>query len=73
MKALRDVAVEERRCEIGLIRQLLGEMKAGQEPRQIAARRGEGGLICAQKLLKSQLVAWYRQNCRSFRSADSRR
>jgi hypothetical protein len=30
-------------------------------------------LTSAQKLLKSQLVAWYRQNCRSSRSADSRR
>ena len=30
-------------------------------------------LTSAQKLLKSQLVAWYRQNCRSTRSADARR
>ena len=30
-------------------------------------------LTSAQKLLKSQLVSWYRQNCRSTRSADARR
>jgi hypothetical protein len=30
-------------------------------------------LTIAQKLLKIQMVAWYRQNCRSTRSADARR
>jgi hypothetical protein len=39
------VAVEERRREAGDVGQLLGEMKAGQEARQIPARRGEGGLV----------------------------
>ena len=30
-------------------------------------------LTSAQKLTKSQLVAWYRQNCRSTRSVEARR
>jgi hypothetical protein len=30
-------------------------------------------LTSMQKQLKSQLVAWYRQNCRPTRSADARR
>jgi hypothetical protein len=39
------VAVEECRCEVGDIWQLLGEMKAGQEAHYIPTRRGEGCLI----------------------------
>jgi hypothetical protein len=30
-------------------------------------------LTSAQKHLKSQLVAWYKQNCRPTRSAEARR
>jgi len=30
-------------------------------------------LTSAQKQLKSQLVAWYKQNCRPIRSAEARR